>query len=139
MRAKGVFQDMIRTGEYITAANPWMSGRLESVARQLGFVVKAPAIIRRAPPWAKARSYYAGMSAKQLERIAAFTEAIIEAREAGRLGRKAEGKLLAPEVIRQKFGPRKPRVVPSKAKPLEQLRAVATSARELAITRRGGG
>jgi len=123
---------LIESGLYVKAENPWNSGLLAKVAKELGFRVDPRAqVIRKSPPWSKARLYLAGMSPKQLEIIAKFVDAIASAREKGELGRKAEGKKLASEVIREAFGPRKPRSFKSKAKPLEDLKEFARKIREV--------
>jgi len=125
-RAKEGIVELVDSGLFILATNPYTSGKLASIAREHGFRVKSRTIIRRSPPWSKARLYLAGMSRKQLEQIAKFMETIIEGREAGKIG---EGKP-APVYIRKKFGMRKPRVYVSKAKPLEDLRADLAKIRE---------
>jgi hypothetical protein len=126
MRANGLYTELIDSGLFIKATNPHLSGKLAEIAKEHGFRVKSPAIIRRSPPWSKSRLYLHGMSRKQLERIAKFIEAIIEGRETGQIG---EGKP-AHVFIRMKFGKRKPRVYVSKAKPLEELRAELAKIRE---------
>jgi hypothetical protein len=125
-RAKEGIVELVDSGLFILATNPYTSGKLASIAREHGFRVKSRTIVRRNAPWSKARLYLAGMSRKQLERIAKFIEAIIEGRETGEIG---EGKP-APVYIRKKFGMRKPRVYVSKAKPLEDLRAELAKIRE---------
>jgi hypothetical protein len=131
MKVRNLGMQLIESGLYVKAENPWNSGLLAKVAKELGFRVDPNSqVVRKSPPWSKARLYLAGMSPKQLEVIAKFIDAIATARERGVLGRKVEGKKLAPEVIREAFGPRKPRAFRSKAKPLEQLREEARKIRE---------
>jgi hypothetical protein len=124
--ARGDIVELIDSGLFILATNPYTSGKLASIAREHGFRVKSRTIVRRNVPWSKARLHLAGMSRKQLEHIAKFIETIIEGREKGEIG---EGKP-APVYIRKKFGKRKPRVYVSKAKPLEVLRAELEKIRE---------
>jgi hypothetical protein len=126
MRPKGSVLELVDSGQYILATNPYTSGKLASTAREHGFRIRSPTIVRRNAPWSKARLYLHGMSKKQLERIAKFIETIIEGREAGEIG---EGKP-APVYIRKKFGIRKPRVYVSKAKPMETLRKELAKIRE---------
>jgi hypothetical protein len=125
MRAKGVTVELIDSGLFITATNPYLSGKLAKIARELGFTVKSTMIIRRSPPWSKARLYLNGMSRKQLERIASFIELIAEGIERGEIG---EGKP-ASRYIRMRLGVRKPRVYVSKARSPSVLRELANKIR----------
>jgi hypothetical protein len=125
MRAKGAIAELIDSGLYIMATNPFLSGKLASIAREYGFRVKSPTIIRRSPPWSKARLHLHGMSRKQLERIASFIEIIAEGIEKGEIG---EGKP-ASRYVRMRLGIRKPRVYVSKARPPSVLRELANKIR----------
>jgi len=118
MRAKQAVTELIESGLYTLASNPYLTGDLRKIAEEHKFRIKSATIVRRKPPWAKTRLHLAGMSKKQLERVGAFIEAIIEGREAGEIGEKKP----ASRWIRLKFGERKPRVYVSKAQPLEDLR-----------------
>jgi hypothetical protein len=126
MRPKGSIVELVDSGLFILATNPWTSGRLASIARREGYVVKSNVIVRRSPPWSKRRLYLHGMSKRQLERIIDFKETILAARRAGKIG---EGRP-APLAIVEKYGRKKPRVYKSKAKPIEQLEAEITKLRE---------
>ena len=129
-KAHGLVKDIvsagIREGVYIVAKYPWKSGILAKKAAEHKIPVKHDYIIRLAPPWANARYGVYAMSKAQLEVITKFIKAIIEAREAGELGRAVEGKKLAFEVIKEKLYTGKPRVFRSRAVPIEKLKEKVT-------------
>ena len=125
-KAHGLVKDVVsaglREGVYIVAKYPWRSGILAKKAAEHKIPVKYDYIIRLAPPWANSRFGVEVMSKAQKEVITKFARAILEAREAGILGRAAEGKKLAFEVIKEKMYTGKPRVFKSRAMPIEKLR-----------------
>ena len=127
-RAKEGIVELVDSGLFILATNPWTSGKLASIAREHGFRVKSRTIIRRSPPWSKTRLYLNGMSRKQLERIASFIELIAEGVEKGEIGEDKP----ASRYIRMRLGVKKPRVYVSKAKPPAVLRELARKIREVA-------
>jgi len=73
-----LFSSLVEAGLYTIAKNPWQTGRLAEIVKA-GLVKpdvsRYPKLVRKTPPWAKARQYMKGASAEQLRRWIAMAEA----------------------------------------------------------------
>jgi len=109
-----LFGSLIDAGLYTVAKNPWLKGDLKAVV-DAGLVKpdvsQKPYVVRKTPPWAKARLYMAGASVEQLQRwrlMAEVSSATAGAdiasriqfiRERLRTGRKAVKKLKGRAIV----------------------------------------
>jgi len=109
-----LFGALIDAGLYTVAKNPWLSGDLADVVKA-GLVrpknTNKPYIVRKTPPWAKARQYMSGASVEQLQRwrlMAEVSSATAGAKIADRIafirqrlktGRKATKKLKGTAIV----------------------------------------
>ena len=124
MRAKGAVAELIDTGLFTLASNPWMSGSLASIAKQFGFNVKSPTIMRKTPPWAKARLHLDGLSPAQLEVIRNFINAVIDAKARGEIGRGAPASIAVKRALTGRRASPELRRARPRAKTVEELRGL---------------
>jgi hypothetical protein len=65
---------LFESGLFVKAANPWLNpeGELYKYAHQSGFSLRPSYVIRKSPPWSKARGGVDAMSDKQRDKLAEF-------------------------------------------------------------------
>jgi hypothetical protein len=87
MKLYGTISELIDTGLFTLARNPWFSGDLAQIAETYKMYPKAFYIIKRTPPWSKHRLHLRGLRSNQRELIARFIEKIAEGIDAGEIGK----------------------------------------------------
>jgi hypothetical protein len=108
---------LLDSGLYVKAANPWLNpqGELYKYARQHNFKLRPSYVLRKSPPWSKARGGVEAMSDKQREKLAEFMSVVLTGirgdLEAGRKPKPAS------VYIRQAYPVKKKREYKSKVTP----------------------
>jgi hypothetical protein len=87
MKADGVIAELVDSGLFTVATNPWLSGDLAQIASMEGIIPKSTHILKRTPAWAKKRMYLRGLRSNQREVIARFIEKIAEGKDTGQIGK----------------------------------------------------
>jgi hypothetical protein len=67
---------LLDSGLYVKARNPWLKGELYKYAKQNGFSLRPSYVLRKSPPWAKARGGVEALSDKQKEKLAEFMSVV---------------------------------------------------------------
>jgi hypothetical protein len=69
---------LLDSGLYVKAANPWLNpeGELYKIAKQHNFKLRPSYVLRKSPPWSKARGGVEALSDKQRERLAEFMSVV---------------------------------------------------------------
>jgi hypothetical protein len=105
------------SGLYVKASNPWLNpdGELYKYAQQNGFNLRPSYVIRKSPPWSKARGGVDALSDKQRERLAEFLTVVLNgARADVEAGRKPKP---ASVYIKKAYPVKKKREYKSKVTP----------------------
>jgi hypothetical protein len=89
MKLYGVIAELVDTGLFTVARNPWFSGDLAQIAEREKMYPKTFYIVKRTPAWARNRLHLRGLRKNQRELIARFIEKIAEGMDRGEIG---EGK-----------------------------------------------
>jgi hypothetical protein len=87
MKLNGSISELIDTGLFTIARNPWFTGDLAQIAQTYNMNPKAFYIVKRTPPWSKNRLHLKGLRRNQREVIARFLEKIAEGIERGEIGK----------------------------------------------------
>jgi hypothetical protein len=87
MKLYGTISELIDTGLFTLARNPWFSGDLAQIAKTYQMYPKTFYIIKRTPPWSKHRLHLRGLRSNQREVIARFIEKVAEGIDAGEIGK----------------------------------------------------
>ena len=127
MRADGVRAELIDSGLFTLARNPWLSGDLAQIAATHKIYPKSTYIIKRTPPWAKGRLHLRGLRSNQREVIARFIETVAEGVENGGIGKGKPASIYIKENFKGKTVGRTPK---PKRTP-EELRALANKIRAI--------
>jgi hypothetical protein len=116
---------LLDSGLYVKAANPWHnpSGELYKYAVQHGFSLRPSYVLRKSPPWSKARGGVDALSPKQRERLAEFMSIVYKGIEKDL----AEGRKPKPAsvYIKQAIPARQPRKRVSRVTPKSLARLAA--------------
>jgi hypothetical protein len=89
MKLYGIISELVDTGLFTIARNPWTSGDLAQIAEREKMYPKTFYYVKRTPAWARKRLHLRGLRANQREVIARFIEKVAEGMDAGEIG---EGK-----------------------------------------------
>jgi hypothetical protein len=87
MKLYGVISELVDTGLFTVARNPWYSGDLAQIAEREKMYPKTFYIVKRTPAWSKARLHLRGLRSNQRELIARFIEKIAEGIDTGNIGK----------------------------------------------------
>lgn len=87
MKLYGIIAELIDTGLFTVARNPWYSGDLAQIAEREKMYPKAFYIVKRTPAWARNRLHLRGLRSNQREVIARFLEKIAEGIDTGQIGK----------------------------------------------------
>jgi hypothetical protein len=87
MKVNGVIAELVDSGLFTVATNPWLSGDLAQIASREGIIPKSTYVIKRTPAWSKKRLHLRGLRSNQREVIARFLETIAEGIDAGQIGK----------------------------------------------------
>jgi hypothetical protein len=87
MKLYGVISELVDTGLFTVARNPWYSGDLAQIAEREGMYPKTFYIVKRTPAWARNRLHLRGLRSNQREVIARFIEKIAEGIDTGQIGK----------------------------------------------------
>ncbi len=87
MKLYGVISELVDTGLFTVARNPWYSGDLAQVAEREKMYPKTFYIVKRTPAWSKARLHLRGLRSNQRELIARFIEKVAEGVDNGGIGK----------------------------------------------------
>jgi hypothetical protein len=127
MKLYGVIAELVDTGLFTVARNPWYSGDLAQIAEREGMHPKTFYIVKRTPPWAKARLHLRGLRSNQREVIARFIEKVAEGIDAGEIGK---GKP-ASAYIKKTFKGTKVGRTPKPKRTSDELRKLANDIRAM--------
>jgi hypothetical protein len=127
VRGDGVRAELIDSGLFTLARNPWLSGDLAQIAAIHKIYPKSTYVIKRTPPWAKRRLHLRGLRSNQRETIARFIETIAEGVENGEIGKGKPASIYIKEKFKGKGAGRtpKPKMTP------DELRALANKIRAM--------
>jgi hypothetical protein len=87
MKLYGVISELVDTGLFTVARNPWTNGDLAQIGAREGIYPKTFYIVKRTPAWAKNRLHLRGLRSNQRELIARFIEKVAEGMDAGQIGK----------------------------------------------------
>jgi len=87
MKLYGVISELVDTGLFTVARNPWTSGELKTIGEREGIYAKTFYIVKRTPAWSKSRLHLRGLRANQREVIARFIEKVAEGIDTGNIGK----------------------------------------------------
>ena len=108
---------LLDSGLYVKAANPWLNpeGELYKYAKQHNFKLRPSYVLRKSPPWSKARGGVEALRPKQREKLAEFMSIVYRGITADlEAGRKPKP---ASVYIKQAIPVKKPRKRVSKVTP----------------------
>jgi len=131
MKLYGVISELIDTGLFTVARNPWYNGDLAQIGKNYQIYPKTFYVVKRTPAWSKSRLHLRGLRSNQRELIARFIEKVAEGIDRGEIGK---GKP-ASVYIKQKF---KGTTVGRTEKPkrsTQELRQLANEIRALKTAR----
>jgi len=87
MKLYGVISELVDSGLFTVARNPWYSGDLAQIAERERLQVKSFYIVKRTPAWAKNRLHLKGLRSNQREVIARFIETVAQGMDEGQIGK----------------------------------------------------
>jgi hypothetical protein len=127
MKLYGVIAELVDSGLFTVARNPWFSGDLAQIAETEGLHPKTFYIVKRTPAWAKNRLHLRGLRSNQREVIARFIETIAEGIDAGQIGEKKPASIY----IKKRFKGTKVGETPRPKRTSEELRKLANDIRKM--------